>query len=119
MSKYSKFNKANLIAGITVRDEMLFDASKKKIEMQKRIDELEAEVKRLQFAGHAINIILDDSDTQNPRRSLPYFLPDREVGIDRDNRGYIVIYGNKDQYALTPQRYETFELAEASILAEL
>jgi hypothetical protein len=34
--------------------------------LRKRIDELEAEVRRLQFSDHAINIILDDSDTQSP-----------------------------------------------------
>ncbi len=55
---------------------------------------------------------------KKPPRKLPVFFDDG-VGIDRDNLGYIVVYGNAEKYALTPQRYKTFELAEVSIQDEL
>ena len=53
----------------------------------------------------------------NPPRKLPYFKKGETTGfgVDRDNLGYIVVYGNAEKYALTPQRYDTFEQAEDSI----
>jgi len=50
---------------------------------------------------------------RNPPRKLPVFFDG--VGIDRDNLGYIVVYGDEEKYVLSSQRYDTFDLAKESI----
>lgn len=51
--------------------------------------------------------------------ALPYFHKSLDGrGIDKDRNGYVVVYGDAEKYVFTPQRYKTFEEAQASIIAE-
>lgn len=51
---------------------------------------------------------------------LPEFRDEwRGRGIDQDEQGYIVVYGDAEHYALTPQRYETYNTAVRALHDEL